>query len=776
MAAPRHPLPIALALAVLLVTMVLSAGVAEAATSPVSVYGPMVSLRPEQPAPAGAGRSATLSAARNETTAFQLLIEGGPAGQSGVNVTLADALTGPEGATIPTSDVTIYREDNYEVKVPSDLEGGTGKWPDALIPARDPLFNEQRTAFPVSIPVNGKLGVWVDVLVPLGQAPGSYAGALVVTAGGTTTTVPVSLAVSNLSLSSTSSFKSAFHADPWQICSAFTGQASCGGNQQLWWELEAEFAEIGLDNRITISNPYATDGYSPPRTTAQRNYFAQYIVPLLQGTDPRVRLPGAKLTSFDTYENCVIESTTCLGEWKSLAAQYGFSERFFLYDCDEPSTTGDWNYCAENARLAEKSWPGVRRLITANSQSLQEHGAVSYTNIATPTVNDMISNNIDRRTSYNTLLQNSSQNELWTYTSCMSYGCDESLSPYGNGWPGYAIDEPPVQAAAIGWLGFGYQLSGELYYNTTRAIATATSNQYYSGGNGDGNLFYAGTPAGGHGSIAVGGTHPIPIESLRMKRIREGYQAYEYLHMLEERGQRGQAMSIFEGLFGPLSHAMNNVTFGAAAMEGAKEQLGELLGAASRSPEGPPAPVEVGPTESPTEAPAVEEPAGEEPSASQEPTPPTAHRSHASPPTRAGSNTQTTTGTPTSGGQAGTVSSESGSGKLQVRVLEVKVPPSTSALVHRGIRTLVRCSTTCRVAVGSQVRKAVARKLQLGGTEVGRGVAILKAGQKRWVTVRPTARAHPLSRHTRSTAGLGIRATVTATGIRGGSTAAAAGV
>src|SRR6185369_12529053 len=101
-------------------------------------------------------------------------------------------------------------------------------------------------------------------------------------------------------------------------------------------------------------------------------------------------------------------------------------------------------------------------------------------------------------------------NELWIYNSCLSFSCDSSESPIWNGWPGYAIDQPASQAQAMGWMGFAYQASGELYYQTTQSMPTASTNQYYSGGNGDGNLFYAGTPTGAYGSVAIGGTKSIP--------------------------------------------------------------------------------------------------------------------------------------------------------------------------------------------------------------------------------------------------------------------------
>ena len=328
---------------------------------------------------------------------------------------------------------------------------------------------------------------------------------------------------------------------------------------------------------MTISNPYPTGFNAAPTSPAQKSSFATYIAPLLEGTDPRVRLPGAKLTSFDAYWQCVTESSSCLSGWKSLASQYGFSERFFLYDCDEPSSAAAWSQCSTTAQQADQSWPGVRKLVTASAQELQANNAGSYTTIDTPLVNDMNSQSVNQRPSYDSFLAKSQANELWIYSSCMSYSCNESENPAWNGWPGYAIDEPASQAQAMGWMAFGYQASGELYYETTQSLPTASTNQYYSGGNGDGNLFYAGTPNGANGSVAIGGTHPIPLETIRLKRIRDGYQNYEYLRMLESQGKRQAAMGVFERLFGNLNHAMNSTTVSGAALDSARAQLSAMI-------------------------------------------------------------------------------------------------------------------------------------------------------------------------------------------------------
>ena len=94
------------------------------------------------------------------------------------------------------------------------------------------------------------------------------------------------------------------------------------------------------------------------------------------------------------------------------------------------------------------------------------------------------------------------------------------------------IDAPATQNRAMEWQAWKQRVSGELYYDTTYAFSRgdAWSSQYFFGGNGDGTLFYPGTPA------KIGGTSHIPIASLRMKMIREGMEDYEYLKALADAG------------------------------------------------------------------------------------------------------------------------------------------------------------------------------------------------------------------------------------------------
>lgn len=129
------------------------------------------------------------------------------------------ALTGPAGATIAAANVTVARERYYHVTVPSDGElwsttpcpSASGcDIPDALIPKIDQFYNQTRNAFPFTVGTNQNQTFWLDVFVPLGQAPGAYTGTLTVNTSDGDTPVNVALSVNGLELPSTSTLREPF--------------------------------------------------------------------------------------------------------------------------------------------------------------------------------------------------------------------------------------------------------------------------------------------------------------------------------------------------------------------------------------------------------------------------------------------------------------------------------------------------------------------------------------------------------------------------------------
>jgi hypothetical protein len=91
------------------------------------------------------------------------------------------------------------------------------------------------------------------------------------------------------------------------------------------------------------------------------------------------------------------------------------------------------------------------------------------------------------------------------------------------------IDVPGAANRVMQWVAWKFHIEGELYYSMNQAYGQENDpwvNVRLFGGNGDGNLFYPGRPN------LIGGRTDIPIESIRLKLIREGMEDYEYLALL----------------------------------------------------------------------------------------------------------------------------------------------------------------------------------------------------------------------------------------------------
>lgn len=154
-------------------------------------------------------RIVSLKAARNEFTAFQLVIEP-ERPQDGIDVSL-DGLVHDTGARIEGRNVAIFKEWYTQVRRPSTgyeaSSLGPDWYPDALMPYRRARLN---SGFPFSIPdlynniPNQKNhAIWIDVFVPYERSsapPGRYTGTLDVTWEGGRDSVRVTLDVWDFAL------------------------------------------------------------------------------------------------------------------------------------------------------------------------------------------------------------------------------------------------------------------------------------------------------------------------------------------------------------------------------------------------------------------------------------------------------------------------------------------------------------------------------------------------------------------------------------------------
>jgi hypothetical protein len=170
----------------------------------------------DPPSPAHA---AAVSAARNEYESFQIVVSGGGSPLTVEDVTVTE-LEGPDGATIPAGDITLYREHYVEVERGSPDRGGSnrpdgpGRYADALVPFVDP---DTRAELSGSIRARGAVvqpgqnqPYWIDVRVPKGAPAGEYTGTYEVTTDQGSFDGPVTLTVLDFTLPDAPLLRTAF--------------------------------------------------------------------------------------------------------------------------------------------------------------------------------------------------------------------------------------------------------------------------------------------------------------------------------------------------------------------------------------------------------------------------------------------------------------------------------------------------------------------------------------------------------------------------------------
>jgi hypothetical protein len=197
--------------------------------------------------------------------------------------------------------------------------------------------------------------------------------------------------------------------------------------------------------------------------------------------------------------------------------------------------------------LIHEADPEIKNLVTASLQKNWQ-GVVD---IWTPLVNCFeqksgfpdFCNPAIARDGYATELAGKKQ--LWWYQSCASHGCEIIGGDYFRGWPSYMIDHSGVSNRIMSWLSWKYDIRGELYFSLNEAYSRKGDpwkDIRLFGGNGDGTLFYPGLPE------RVGGRSDIPIESIRLKLIREGLEDYEYLRMLTAKAGASHTAGLVDSL------------------------------------------------------------------------------------------------------------------------------------------------------------------------------------------------------------------------------------
>jgi Domain of unknown function (DUF4091)/Immunoglobulin domain/Immunoglobulin I-set domain len=492
---------------------------------------------------AGTTSSISLSSARGETVDSQVVVQGPSSGLSNVNLT-ASALTGPGGATIPASNITLYREYYLSVTGTANYGGGSnpplgsGTYPEPLIP-----FNDPETGAPLcasaaalkacntSITAGQNQPYWIDISVPRGATnspPGTYTGSISITSAQGNASIPVSLTVWNFELPAQPSELSLWTLWPPAAGNTVTtlAQALMRNKVMGWYDVPAnassDIAKFGL-NRSGVDDSYHV----------------------------QVHCDGS-YTAFPSR----VQPTRLI---KTAAASFPAGLALDLYVADET------NDCPSSV-------PAIKKIGTLAHASNRSIKTMITLNAPDPNLYDEGDGRsaIDRWVLLDSVqrwpaLPWTGPGDLWSYTSCNT----------GSGnTPEWLVDYPPInERIQAGFLNWTQGATGILYY---RADGWTNGNTIASWNNVDTTACGGGLGRPGDGIFVY---PPGPIAStesapgIRLKAVRDGIQDYEYAQILKNLGQVGSLNSIVQ----PIAATWINWSHDPITLERARMQLGQLL-------------------------------------------------------------------------------------------------------------------------------------------------------------------------------------------------------
>ncbi len=496
-----------------------------AATPGPKVVSSLVKVRPG--AAVEGASEARLSVARGECEGAQVVLPGNVR-----RVTASPlALKGP-GAALSAS---MWREAFIDVKTPSNSQGATGLWPDPLVPVELP-------AAP-SLPAI----LYVEVCAPERQEPGTYQGELRVKAdGGAVAPVPFTVEVQPFAIPATASLPTSFGLSLYSIARGHGLKPESAEARTLL----RSYARALLEHRITahgMSMDAPPVRFEEGRAVVDFRAYDEEMAPFFDGS----LLPsGARFTTAD-----VRDSRQCGTDPEKVAYYRAFADHLrskgwavqpFFYAKDEPKPADVPLVKAQSTRV-RAAGSRIPVLVT----SPLDEALRSSADILAPTLNCFFPRP-GPQTCRNVLPIDKLRARLppgarvWWYQSCNSHGCtggpaaDPAIERAYSGWASYMVDHPATLNRAMGALDFLAGVDGELYFDTVSAYNTKDpwKDLFEFGGNGDGTLFYPGTPA------RLGTQEHQPVLSLRLKQIRDGLEDYEYLHALAQAGDEESARAL----------------------------------------------------------------------------------------------------------------------------------------------------------------------------------------------------------------------------------------
>lgn len=475
---------------------------------------------------------ADLVAVRNGYDFCQVIVSA----EKDISVTVSvSELVNEAGIVFPKERVCLYYEKYILVDRNWHKNGmATGHYADAIVPVTAPKLNNVNK---IAAGDNG--AVVIDVSIPEEQAEGTYRGKLIF--GGdindeidlSITVLPVSVCKANTSKclfpinrEFMEHFEGSNDAD---MCKAYnkvfernrtsTSLILYGTDINEWTESAYEYLENGFNSYSIPETEIKTENggrYIDKEDLKKRLVsLGKYCLKKVKNVFPRTffydwiidepflaKIPDGQVANHQKwYHEAVTEAASELAEDKSFDCELG--KEIIESVKQVPEVVTDF----------------YDRLNPEQNVLHNEDGSLFHYDLSKVSLCPQFDGYDDaHRSLYD------EQKEKWWY------GCNSPNAPF----PGYHIDDAGFSARIIGWMMAEYDITGNLYWmaNFSQECNTTGSMLYVEdpyetshrglGSTGEGCLVYPGAAFGIKG----------PLETLRLKRIRQGNEEYEIIRDL----------------------------------------------------------------------------------------------------------------------------------------------------------------------------------------------------------------------------------------------------
>lgn len=507
------------------------------------------------------GVGVDLWAARNETVAFQVVLEGDESGARGLSVSMSGLRAG-DGAEIRNDftrsgadegdlgnsvgrRVSVFREVYLPVRLasrtlfywPGNALLGEGDWPDPLAP-----IESAADRGPYSIAPRSNQAFWVDVTVPRDATPDVYWGTFEVASGGEGYRIPVRLHVLSPALPERTSLQTLFYLGRPEDLATRHG---VDPGSPAFARLLHRYAQMMHRHRLEMTLGGNLDGDMAPIAGMMNGRVFRPE----EGYEGPGEGLGDRLLFVHLDTSSERDMDRSIAAWHDWFAANGIPWRAATYYVIDEPLPSEYAELKRLARWAHAAPTPIATLVTRGiDPDLVRGSDPEYI-------------------------------DIWAIPSSMrSYSGRSVRERQAAGtrvgmYNGYVpaaglqlIDAPAVGMRTWGWLSFQYDLDFWYTWNIARWFrpdagaetdvwseplsftdGLARHGDRENVGNGDGVIVYPGQDrVYPHADRGIFG----PVASIRLKNARRGMEDYELLRMVEASGGAGRAREVARATLG----------------------------------------------------------------------------------------------------------------------------------------------------------------------------------------------------------------------------------